>query len=77
MNIAGRILEIVTKKKFDMLIKQQLLTPLGMRKTSFSELDGGAVNPSGGAKSSADEYLIFLKMLLNNGMHKGQQFLSE
>jgi CubicO group peptidase (beta-lactamase class C family) len=77
LNIAGRILEIVSKKKFDMLIKQQLFNPLGMRKSSFSELDGGAINPSGGGKSNADEYIIFLRMLLNNGKHKGQQILSE
>jgi CubicO group peptidase (beta-lactamase class C family) len=77
LNIAGRILEIVTKKKFDMLIKKELFTPLGMRKSSFSRLDGGAINPSGGGQSSAEEYLIFLKMLLNNGKHNGQQFLSE
>jgi CubicO group peptidase (beta-lactamase class C family) len=77
LNIAGRILEIVTKKKFDMLIKQKLLNPLQMRKTTFSTLDGSAINPSGGAQSSAEEYIRFLKMLLNNGKHNGQQILSE
>ncbi len=77
MNIAGRILEIVSKKKFDMLIKQKLFNPLGMRKTSFTDMMGGPLNPSAGAKSTADEYMNFLKMLLNNGRHNGQQFLSE
>ena len=77
LNIAGRVLEIVTKKKFDMLAKQKLFNPLQMRKTSFSTLDGSALNPSGGAQSTAEEYMRFLKMLLNNGKHNGQQFLSE
>ena len=77
LNIAGRILEIISRKKFDLLIKQKLLSPLGMRKTSFSTLDGGAVNPSGGAQSTADDYMKFLVMLLNKGKYNGQQILSE
>jgi CubicO group peptidase (beta-lactamase class C family) len=77
LSIAGRILEIVTKKKFDMLIKQQLFNPLGMRKTTFSQLDNSAIDPSSGAQSSADEYMHFLVMLLNNGKYNGQQVLSE
>lgn len=76
-NIAGRILEIVGKKKFDMLIKQKLFNPMQMRKSSFSTTDGSAINPATGAQSSAEEYLRFLKMLLNNGKHNGQQILSE
>lgn len=77
LNIAGRILEIVSKKKFDMLIKQRLFNPLGMRKTTFGTLDGSAINPSGGALSTADDYLHFLQMLLNNGKYHGVQILSE
>src|SRR6185503_16242305 len=67
LNIAGRILEIISKKKFDILIKSKLFTPLGMRKTTFSTMDGSAVNPSGGALSTADDYMKFLVMLLNKG----------
>jgi CubicO group peptidase (beta-lactamase class C family) len=76
-NIAGYIVEMVSKKKFDMLAKQKLFNPLGMRKTTFSTLDGSAADPSRGAQSTAEEYLRFLKMLLNNGNFNGQQFLSE
>ncbi len=77
LNIAGRVLEVVSKKRFDQLIKQKLFTPLGMRKTTFSNLDGGAVNPSGGAQSTADDYMRFLAMLLNKGKYMGKQVLSE
>jgi CubicO group peptidase (beta-lactamase class C family) len=77
LNIAGRILEVVSKKKFDLLIKQKLFNPLGMRKTTFSTLDGSAINPSGGAISTADDYMQFLIMILNKGKYKGQQILSE
>src|SRR5204863_4336514 len=47
LNIAGRVLEIISKRKFDMLARQRLFVPLAMRKTSFSTLDGSAINPSG------------------------------
>jgi CubicO group peptidase (beta-lactamase class C family) len=77
LNIAGRILEIVSKKKFDLLVKTKLFSPLGMRKTTFSTLDNSAVNPSGGAVSTADDYMKFLVMLLNKGKYNGQQILSE
>lgn len=77
LNIAGRVLEVVSKKKFDLLIKQKLLNPLGMRKTTFSTLDGSPVNPSGGAVSTAEDYMKFLVMLLNKGKYNGQQVLTE
>ena len=77
LNIIGRILEIISKKKFDVLIKQKLFTPLMMRRTSFTTMDASAVNPSGGAVSSAEEYMKFLMMLLNKGKFNGKQVLSE
>lgn len=77
LNIAARVVEVVTKKKFDALIKQKLFMPLGMRNTTFSTLDGSAPNPSGGAKSTAADYIKFLQMLLNNGKAGGKQIISE
>jgi CubicO group peptidase (beta-lactamase class C family) len=77
LNIAGRILEVISKKKFEILIKTKLFTPLGMTKTTFADMNGGPVNPSGGAKSTADDYMKFLVMLLNKGKFNGQQILSE
>ena len=77
LNIAGRVLEVISKKKFEVLIKTKLFTPLGMNKTTFAELTGGPVNPSGGAKSTADDYMKFLVMLLNRGKYNGVQVLTE
>lgn len=76
LNIAGRILEVVTKRKFETLIKTKLFLPLGMNRTSFTNLGGGPVNPSGGAQSTADDYMKFLVMLLNKGKYNGKQILS-
>jgi len=77
LNIAGRICEVVTKKKFDQLIKLKLFAPLAMRSSNFSEINMGPVNPSGGAKSTAEDYMKFLIMLLNRGNYKGKQIISE
>ena len=77
LNIAGRVLEVISKKKFEVLIKTKLFTPLGMTKTTFAEMNGSPVNPSGGAKSTADDYMKFLVLLLNKGKYNGQQILSE
>jgi CubicO group peptidase (beta-lactamase class C family) len=77
LNIAAKVLEVVSKRKFDVLIKQKLFTPLGMRQTSFTELDGSLYNPSGGARSTADDYMRFLVMLMNKGKYNGKQILSE
>lgn len=76
LNVIGRVLEVVSKKKFDALIKTKLLNPLGMRRTTFTNLNGGLVNPSGGAISNADDYMRFQLMLLNNGKVNGVPFLN-
>lgn len=76
-DIAGRVLEVATKKKFDMLAQQKLFRPLGMRQTTFSTLDGSALSPTDGARGTAADYMKFLRMLLNNGLHNGQRILSE
>ena len=77
LNIAGRILEIISKRRFDVLARQRLFVPLLMRRTSFSSLDGSVVNPSGGAVSSAEDYMHFLIMLINKGVYQGRRVLSE
>lgn len=77
LNIVGRILEIISKKRFDLLARQRLFIPLLMRRSSFTTLDGGAIDPSGGALSSAEDYMHFLIMLMNKGIYQGRRILSE
>jgi CubicO group peptidase (beta-lactamase class C family) len=76
-NIAARVLEVITKKSFDRLMSERILRPLKMRGTSFVNDDGGAINPSGGARSTANDYINFLSMLLNKGMFGDKRVLSE
>jgi len=76
-NIAGRVLEIVSKKSFDRLMQERILRPLKMRGTTFADDKGGAINPSGGAQSTANDFINFLSMLMNKGMFNGKRILSE
>ncbi len=77
LNIAGRVLEIVSKKPFDRLISDRLLRPLKMRQTTFYIDYDKSFNPSGGAISTANDYINFLSMILNKGMFEGKRILSE
>src|SRR5258707_4163800 len=76
-NIAARVLEIVSKKSFELLMRERMSGPLKMRGTNFANQDGGATNPSGGAQSTANDYINFLTMLLNKGTFEGKRILSE
>jgi CubicO group peptidase (beta-lactamase class C family) len=75
LNIAARVLEVATRKGFEQLMQEKILRPLQMRNTSFAGLN--AVNPSGGAVSTANDYMNFLSMMLNKGMYNGKKILSE
>lgn len=78
LNIAGRVLEVIAKKKFDALMKQRIFTPLNMRYSSFTPEDyNNSVNPSGGAVSTAGDYINFLSMILDKGTFMGKRILSE
>jgi CubicO group peptidase (beta-lactamase class C family) len=74
--IAGRVLEAVTKKKFDRLIQEKLLKAMNFRYTTFSNFTS-AISPFDGAKSTPAEFMNFLSMLLNKGQYMGKQILSE
>lgn len=75
MNIAGRYIEVALKRGFEQLMQEKILRPLQMRGTNFSSLN--AINPSGGAQSTANDLMNFCSMLLNKGMFNGKRVLSE
>jgi hypothetical protein len=77
LNIAARVCEIIGKKSFDRLVQEKITRPLKMRGTSFTDDNGRAPNPSGGAKSTANDYMNFMIMLLNKGKFEEKQVLSE
>lgn len=75
LNIAGRVLEVMTKRSFEQLMQEYITRPLEMRSTNFSSFN--SMNPSGGAISTAGDYINFLSMILNKGVFKGKRILSE
>jgi CubicO group peptidase (beta-lactamase class C family) len=75
-NIAGRVLESVSKRKtFSRLMMERICKPLGMKRTTFVE-EAGAESPATGGVSSANDYLKFLAMLLDGGEAMGKRVLS-
>ncbi|MBM3412277.1 MAG: beta-lactamase family protein [Bacteroidetes bacterium] len=74
--IAGRVAEVVCKKKFDLLIRTKVLMPLGMRRTSFTNLSGGPLDPAAGAVSTGEDLVRFLQVLLNKGQLPQRSFLT-
>lgn len=77
MNIAGRMLEVAGKRTFDRIAAEKITRPLKMRNTTFFNYDNLYINPSTGLQTSANDYINFLVMLLNNGMFEGKRIISE
>lgn len=77
LNLAARVVEIVSKKEFGRLVQEKITRPLKMRATTFANDNGAAPNPSGGARSTALDYMNFLVMILNKGTFEGKRILSE
>ncbi len=74
LNIVGRILEVVSHQNFETLFQQRIAKPLAMKNTTFAK--GKTVNPSGGATSTAADYMNFLQMILQKGTFKGKQIIN-
>ncbi len=75
INIAARVCEVVAKRGFEQIMNERIIRPLGMRNTSF--FSNGSANPSGGATSSAGDYINFLSLFLNKGLYNAKEILSE
>ncbi|MGY5354139.1 serine hydrolase domain-containing protein [Wenyingzhuangia sp. IMCC45467] len=80
MQVAGRMAELATNKKFEDLFQERIAIPLEMKNTHFIPVDnGGGHAPmlGGGAKSTLHDYAHFLEMISNKGVYKKQQILHE
>jgi CubicO group peptidase (beta-lactamase class C family) len=77
-DLVGRILEVISKKAFDRLVQDRILRPLNMRGTTFANEDfNAATDPSLGARSTANDLINFMTMLLNKGVFNNKQVLTE
>ena len=76
LNIAARIVEIVGKKGFEEIFQERIVRPLNMSATTFTK-NGEIAHPSGGAWSTAADYMNFEIMFLNKGIFRGKRILSK
>jgi CubicO group peptidase (beta-lactamase class C family) len=72
--VAGRLAEVATGKRWADLFREYLIQPLALRATGF----GRTANPriGGGAQSTAGEYAVVLDLLVAGGEHEGTRLLS-
>lgn len=75
LQIAGAVIEKIGGKGFEALFAARIAKPLQMKNTDFGK--GKVALPAGGAKSTAEDYMNFLVMIMNNGTFKGKRILSE
>lgn len=76
--LAGRVLEVISKKNFDRIMADRVLRPLGMRGSTFTNDNfNAATDPSFGARSTANDLTNFMVMLLNKGKFNNKQVLTE
>jgi len=77
-DLVGRVLEVISKKGFDRLVQDRIIRPLNMRGTTFTNEDfNAAVDPSLGARSTANDLINFMSMLTNKGVFNNKQILTE
>jgi CubicO group peptidase (beta-lactamase class C family) len=75
LQIAGAVIEKISGKSFEELFAERIAVPLGMKNTDFGRKK--VALPAGGARSTTEDYLAFLTMILNKGSFGGKQILTE
>jgi CubicO group peptidase (beta-lactamase class C family) len=75
LQIAGAVIEKISGKSFEELFAERIAVPLGMKNTDFGRRT--VALPAGGARSTTEDYLAFLTMILNKGSFGGKQILTE
>jgi CubicO group peptidase (beta-lactamase class C family) len=74
LQIAAAVIEKISGNDFKTLFRERIAEPCNMTNTDFG--DGSVPLPAGGARSTAEDYLHFLTMILNNGMYNEKRILS-
>ncbi|WP_311947334.1 serine hydrolase domain-containing protein [Mucilaginibacter terrae] len=75
LQIAGAVIEKISGKSFEAMFAERIATPLSMKNTDFGK--GKVALPAGGGRSTAEDYINFLIMILNKGTFSGKRILSE
>ncbi|MGC4054106.1 MAG: serine hydrolase domain-containing protein [Paludibaculum sp.] len=77
MQVAGRVAEVASGKDWQTLFRERIAGPLGLQSTDY-EYKGPTQNPriSGGGRSTASDYMRFLRMVAGQGLFEGRRVLS-
>ncbi len=75
LQIAGAVIEKISGKNFRTLFEEKIAKPCEMLHTDFGKKP--LPLPAGGAESTAEDYLHFLQMILNNGNYNGKIILKK
>ena len=75
LQIAGAVIEKISGKSFEELFAERIAIPLGLKNTDFGKKK--VAFPAGGARSTPEDYLTFLTMILQKGNFNGRQILTE
>lgn len=75
LQIAGAVIEKISGKDFETLFAERIASPLQMENTDFGK--GKVPLPAGSARSTPEDYMNFLVMILNKGTFNGKRILSE
>lgn len=79
MQVAGRMAEVATGQSWEDLFISHIAKPLGMKDTHFvpvSDEPGFSPMLGGGARSTLDDYIRFLDMIIHDGIYRGKRILS-
>lgn len=74
LQIAAAVIEKISGKDFKSLFRERIADRCDMPDTDFG--DGKVPLAAGGARSTAEDYLHFLSMILDNGSYNGKKVLS-
>ena len=73
--VAGRMAEVAAGRRWVEIFASRIAQPLGLKQTGYGT-EPNALLSEGQPYSSPADYIVFLEMILNNGMHAGRQVLS-
>lgn len=75
LQIAAAVIERITGKSFETFFAERIAQPLEMKNSDFGK--GKVALPAGGGRSTPEDYMHFLEMILNKGVYKERRILSE
>jgi CubicO group peptidase (beta-lactamase class C family) len=75
LQIVAAIIEKIGKKDFETLFNERIAQPCNMKNTDFGK--GKVPLAAGSAWSTAEDYINFLSMILNEGIFNGKRVLSK